>query len=169
MFTHSSLIHARRWLLAAIAGVAAVAPAAAGADVLSGRVPSPPTQVGCYSYTNATWVSTPCASAAYVQQHIPHPELLAGVGAKSTAPPFDLGTVSAQIMAGGSESDGTYGSGYYSVQDNVMFTGSNGDPDGVQFTDQTVGVLTTCASGRSTSRRRRTRRSASRCRGRRRS
>jgi hypothetical protein len=108
-----------------------------------GQVPAPPTTPGCYSYINATWVSKACASAAYIQQHIPHPELLAGVGESSPLPkgagPFDLGVVSAQVMAGGSDTDTTYGAGHYSLQDNTMFTGTNGHADGVQFTDQSGG------------------------------
>jgi hypothetical protein len=125
---------------AAFAAVPAVASAATGQ---TSKVPAPPAVAGCYEYTNGGWDQRQCASPSYIAQHIPHPEVLAGVG--ETASPstgsFDLGIVSAKPIVGGSDTDSTYGAGYYSLQDNAFFTGSNGDQDGVQFTDQSGGGI----------------------------
>jgi hypothetical protein len=91
---------------------------------------------------NGKWQQTNCASQSYIQQHIPHPELLSGIGGKTSptkAPPFVLSVVSANVIKGGSDVDSTFGAGYYSLQNNVMFHGSNGHLDGVQFTDQSGG------------------------------
>jgi hypothetical protein len=108
------------------------------------KVPPPPPEPGCYRpAAGGGWRSVACATQAYIAQHIPHPELLAGVGettsTQTSAPPFQLGDVSAIPLVGGSETDNKYGKGYYSLQDNVMFYGNNGHPDGVQFTDQSGG------------------------------
>jgi hypothetical protein len=128
---------------------AALAPAAPpGGQAQSSHVPPPPNRIGCYEYTSGQWQQRQCASLSYIAQHIPHPEVLAGVGETSSAVgagPFDLGIVSAQPIVGGSDTDSKFGAGYYSVQDNVFFTGNNGHQDGVQFTDQSGGgIANTC-------------------------
>jgi hypothetical protein len=110
----------------------------------AGKIPPPPEAAGCYRYLSGQWEEVSCASQAYIQQHIPHPEVLSGVGGKTSptkAPHFVLSVVSAKVMAGGSDTDSTYGAGYYSLQNNVMFHGKNGHLDGVQFTDQSGGGL----------------------------
>jgi hypothetical protein len=135
-------------ITALVAGLAfAGAPAAASAATQAPRVPPPPAAVGCYEYTNGSWQQQQCASPSYIAQHIPHPEVLAGVGetTKSSVGPFDLGIVKAKPMVGGSDVDSMFGAGYYSLQDNVFFKGSNGDQDGLQFTDQSGGgIANTC-------------------------
>jgi hypothetical protein len=133
----------------AFAGAPAGALAATGATSgQASKFPPPPAGVGCYEYTDGSWHQQQCASASYIAQHIPHPEVLAGVGEKSTAGAagsFDIGTVSAKPIVGGSDTDSEFGPGYYSLQDNVFFTGSNGHWDGVQFTDQSGGgIANTC-------------------------
>jgi hypothetical protein len=119
-----------------VAGASPSAPAAAP------RVAPPPDAPGCYVYQSGQWATASCASQSYIQQHIPHPEVLSGIGgetAPTKAPPFDLSVVSANVIAGGSDVDSRYGAGYYSLQNNVLFHGSNGHLDGVQFTDQSGG------------------------------
>ena len=134
-------------LVAGIAFAAAPAVASAAAGQTS-KVPRPPARIGCFEYLNGSWHQRQCASRSYIAKHVPHPEVLAGVGetsGNSGGGTFDLGIVSANPIVGGSDTDSTYGAGYYSVQDNVFFTGSNGQPDGVQFTDQSGGgIANTC-------------------------
>jgi hypothetical protein len=81
------------------------------------------------------------ATPAYIAQQVPHPEVLSRIGGTTlkgkTAAPFKLGMVSAGRMAGGIDIDSQAGLGAYSLQDNVFFTGPDGDLDSVQFTDQT--------------------------------
>jgi hypothetical protein len=126
--------------------------ASAGATPLVGRlVPAPPHVVGCYRYVNHTWVRVACDTQAFIKAHFPHPELLAGVGGrfKTSTSRFTLSVVSAKAIntQGGSESDSSAGAGAYSLQDNAFFTGGNGQPDGVQFTDQTELFLGTRLNG----------------------
>ena len=92
-----------------------------------------------------------CATPAYIQQHFPHPEVLAGIAGKSvvrsgvrhTAAALTVSVISAKPIAqqAGSETDSQSGSGAYSLQDNAFFTGNNGKPDSVQFTDQSSGGI----------------------------
>lgn len=138
-------------LLAGVAIACAPAGASAATDTASGqqvKLPAPPALVGCYAYRDGSWHRRQCASQTYIARHIPHPELLAGVGETSTdnaSGAFDIGTVSATPIVGGSDTDSTYGAGYYSLQDNVFFTGTNAHQDGVQFTDQSGGgIANTC-------------------------
>jgi hypothetical protein len=133
-------------LAAAPAAASASRPATApsGGPTQASHVPAPPDRVGCYEFSDGQWQHRQCASRSYIAQHIPHPEVLAGVGETSGASgvgAFDLGIVSATPMVGGSDTDTKFGAGYYSLQDNVFFTGNNGDQDGVQFTDQSGGGI----------------------------
>jgi hypothetical protein len=113
-------------------------------DTTAALVAPPPNAAGCYVDHSGKWARTSCASQTYIKQHIPRPEVLSGVGGKASpvkAPPFVLSVVSAHVLAGGSDVDSHYGAGHYSLQNNVMFHGSNGHLDGVQFTDQSGGGL----------------------------
>jgi hypothetical protein len=110
------------------------------------KLPPPPRVQGCYVTGGDSWHGVTCASQQFISLHFPHPEVLSGVGGKSivsggktvTAAPFKVGVIRANPLIGGAESDTLLGAGNYSLQDNVFFKGSNGEPDGVQFTDQTV-------------------------------
>jgi hypothetical protein len=131
----------------AVASASRMATSPSGGPGQTTHVPPPPNRIGCYEFRSGEWQQQQCASPSYIAQHIPHPEVLAGVGEKGGggAGQFDLGIVSAKPMVGGSDTDTKFGPGYYSVQDNVMFTGSNGHLDGVQFTDQSGGgIANTC-------------------------
>jgi hypothetical protein len=110
-------------------------------------VTAPPSEPGCYRYTNDEWERAQCASAEYIEKHIPRPEILAGIGEvtvkKRTAPAFKSSTVQVKLSQLGSEEDinpktglSEGGSDAYSIQVNVFFTGDNGAQDGLQFTNQ---------------------------------
>jgi hypothetical protein len=98
----------------------------------------PPDVPGCYDYTAGVgWRRSDCDTARYISEHIPHPELVAGLGEQTTAKAgFEFTTVEVGAVGSISETDNQHGSANYSVQDNVFFTGGNHEPDGVQFTDQ---------------------------------
>jgi hypothetical protein len=113
----------------------------------STAVPSPPAEEGCYKFSNEEWLTVACDSAAYIERNIPHPQTLAGIGevkVKSrTAPPFKSSTIAVSLSELGAEEDinpksglPEAGSDAYSIQVNVFFTGNNGAPDGLQFTNQ---------------------------------
>ena len=141
-------------MLAVAAPVAALAIGATPALAASGQLPlanqtgqtsqssmAPvPTAVGCYVPDGTNWRTVDCASQTYIAQHIPRPEVLAGVGGTTvdgqTAGRFTVGEVSAGSIGSASEVDSVYGAGAYSLQDNVFFDGNNGQLDSVQFTDQ---------------------------------
>ena len=59
---------------------------------------------------------------------------------KETSEPIDISVITAQLVDQQftGEYDTTWGPDAASLQDNTFFTGSNGKPDGVQFTDQTA-------------------------------
>ena len=141
---------AMRRILAAVvtallwAGLLSAGPSAAATPLVGRLASAPPAAIGCYRYLNATWVKVPCATQAFIKAHFPHPELLAGVGGtfKTSTSRFAVSVVSAKPVdqQAGSETDSQSGAGAYSLQDNEFFTGSNGQPDGVQFTDQSVPI-----------------------------
>jgi hypothetical protein len=141
---------AMRRILAAVvtallwAGLLSAGPSAAATPLVGRLASAPPAAIGCYRYVNATWVKVPCATQAFIKAHFPHPELLAGVGGtfKTSTSRFDVSVISAKPVdqQAGSETDSQSGAGAYSLQDNEFFTGSNGQPDGVQFTDQSVPI-----------------------------
>lgn len=127
-------------LAAAWSGLLNIGASAAATPFVSRLVPAPPNVVGCYRYVNHTWVKVACESPAFIAAHVPHPELLSGIGArfKTSTAAFAMSVVSAKPVdqQAGSVTDSQAGSGAYSLQDNEFFTGSNGQADGVQFTDQ---------------------------------
>jgi hypothetical protein len=127
-------------LAVAWSGLLNIGASAAATPIVSRLVPAPPAKVGCYRYVNAVWLKGPCDTQASIKKYIPHPELLSGIGGhfKTSTSRFTLSVVSVKAIntQGGSETDNQWGSGAYSLQDNEFFTGSNGQPDGVQFTDQ---------------------------------
>ena len=135
----------RRTIVAAVLAVASVgllpASSLAATPIASPLVPAPPRVVGCYRYVNHVWVKVACETAAYIAAHVPHPEVLAGIGGtfKTSTSRFTVSVVSAKPVdqQAGSETDSSQGANAYSLQDNEFFTGSNGQADGVQFTDQT--------------------------------
>jgi hypothetical protein len=128
--------------------------------------PPVPAAIGCYRLSAGVWQDRPCLSGDYVRQHIPHPELLAGiaagalVGAGPGAAPTYVPT-GPGIESGVVEADPVYSGGYpvggqgsptgeidsdlsapgllaYSIQSNTsFFSGTNGLLDAVQFSDQT--------------------------------
>ena len=116
------------------------------------EVPAVPRHVGCYSHQGDGWRRVKCETKAYIEAHVPHPEVLPGLVEESkpsnksfhpAKPPFVLGMVSAAPIAGqtGSESDTNNGSAAFSLQDNVSFVGNNKQRDAVQFVDQERSVL----------------------------
>ncbi len=114
---------------------------AASKPASSPQIPPPPHEVGCWRYGPAAgWQQAKCATPRFISRHFPHPEVLSGIGTGSlkTSGPIDVSVVAAMPVEGqaGSESDSGAGSNAYSLQDNAFFTGNNGQPDGVQFTDQ---------------------------------
>ncbi len=127
-----------------VMGATGVAGASTATTATAPLVAPPPHAAGCYVYRAEKWQRTSCASPTYIKQHIPRPEVLSGVGGRTAptkAPPFVLSVVSASVIKGGSDVDSHYGAGHYSLQNNIMFHGSNGHLDGVQFTDQSGGGL----------------------------
>ncbi len=127
-----------------VVGPTGVAGASPSTTATAPLVAPPPAAAGCYVNHAGKWQRTSCASQTYIRQHIPRPEVLSGVGGKTSptkAPPFVLSVVSADVLHGGSDVDSHFGAGHYSLQNNVMFHGSNGHLDGVQFTDQSGGGL----------------------------
>jgi hypothetical protein len=117
----------------------------------SPKVPAPPRKQGCYLYSSDRWVSNPCLSSTTVLHRGAPPRVAVGAappgitfagvkGSGSTALDgsyaFDLGINDAS----GSETDTTYGSNAWSVQDNTnFFKGNNGHTDWVQFAFQYFG------------------------------
>ena len=63
------------------------APLAPGAEF---RIPPPPHELGCYRYDANGWERVTCDTAAYIKQHIPHPEVLAGLSGVATFVPLFL-------------------------------------------------------------------------------
>jgi hypothetical protein len=117
----------------------------ASAQSLPGT-PPPPNEPGCYRF-NGGWQRSECDSPEYINKHIPHPEILAGIGettVKSKTPdPFLSSSVQVDLSQLGSEEDIDPSTGLpergpdaYSIQANVFFNGDNGDNDGLQFTNQ---------------------------------
>ncbi len=154
----------RRFFVRAMIAVAAPAAALAigAAPALgAGNVPSlpvhigqrsmapVPTAAGCYVPDGTNWRRVDCDTQTYIARHIPHPEVLAGVGGTTaqghTAGRFTVGEVSAGSIGSATEVDSKYGAGAYSIQDNVFFNGPNGQLDSDQFTDQSgFGVDNVC-------------------------
>jgi hypothetical protein len=108
------------------------------------KLPAAPRRFGCFAAAVGSWRSARCETPAYIAAHVPHPEVLSGVGGrtveKSTAAPFTGGEVWAAPLLPAIDVDSQFGVGAYSLQDNVFFTGSGGNLDSVQFTDQTSGA-----------------------------
>jgi len=116
---------------------------------LSPKVPPPPRQPGCYLYSSDHWVSSRCLSSTTVLQQGPPPRVAVGkappgitfAGAQGSAAldgsyVFDLGINDSS----GSETDTSFGSNAWSVQDNTnVFAGNNGHKDWVQFAFQYFG------------------------------
>ncbi|HXW80382.1 MAG TPA: hypothetical protein VEJ84_12835 [Acidimicrobiales bacterium] len=103
------------------------------------RAPLPPDTPGCYLYRRGgAWQREDCDTPEYIQQHIPHPETFEGPFEDSTfRSPFVASTVQVTLKGvGGGEKDTQFGDNSFSIQDNVFFTGNNGLPDAVQFTNQ---------------------------------
>ncbi len=118
---------------------------------LSPKVPPPPRKQGCYLYSSDHWVSQSCLSSTTVLHQGPPPRVAVGqappgitfagaTGSNATALDgsyvFDLGINDSS----GSETDTSYGSNAWSVQDNTnFFKGNNGHTDWVQFAFQYFG------------------------------
>jgi hypothetical protein len=117
----------------------------------SPKAPPPPRQPGCYLYSSNQWVSSPCLSSAAVLQQGPPPRVAVGnappgitfAGAQGSGATaldgsyvFDLGINDSS----GSETDTSFGSNAWSLQDNTnVFAGNNGHNDWVQFVFQYFG------------------------------
>ena len=103
------------------------------------EIPAPPISTGCYHYHLARWEREDCATAQYIREHIPHPELIAGVEEKAvtnhTPAPFKGGSVLVDLQ-NAQETDSEAGAENFSVQVNAFFEGTNHASDGVQFTSQ---------------------------------
>jgi hypothetical protein len=112
------------------------------------RIPPPPHELGCYRYSGNGWQPVTCDTQAYIKEHIPHPEVLAGVSGgvkvvrdhKKTSGPIDVSVITAQVIDQQftGEYDTTWGPDAASLQNNEFFIGNNKQPDAVQFTDQTI-------------------------------
>jgi hypothetical protein len=112
------------------------------------RIPPPPNELGCYRYSGNGWQRVTCDTQAYIKEHIPHPEVLAGLSGgvkvvrhqKETSGPIDVSVITAQLVDQQftGEYDTTWGPDAASLQDNEFFIGNNKQQDGVQFTDQTI-------------------------------
>jgi hypothetical protein len=106
------------------------------------RMPAPPAKRGCYRRKNAVWLRVACDTPAYIRRHLRHPELEDGVASVSVkgslGPSFKWGSVEPLFLSAGPETDTTYGPDAFSIQNNVIFTGTNKQHDGVQFTDQSL-------------------------------
>ena len=128
-------------LAVAWSGLLNIGASAAATPIVGRLVSAPPNVVGCYRYVNRTWVKVACESPAFIAAHVPHPEVLSGIGGrfKTSTSRFTLSVISAKPVEqqAGSVTDSNRGAGAYSLQDNEFFTGSNGHADAVQFTDQT--------------------------------
>jgi hypothetical protein len=126
--------------------IVGVGPAAPSGTHL--RIPPPPHRLGCYRYDGNGWRKVPCDTQAYIKQHVPHPEVLAGLsgGVKvvrhktEKSGPIDVSDIVAQdvLEQFTGEYDTKYGPYAASLQNNEFFVGNNGAEDGVQFTDQTI-------------------------------
>ena len=136
----------RRIIVAAIVALAGTGLFTGGATLAAGPitsrlVPAPPAAVGCYRYINGGWFKVACETPAYIALHVPHPEVLSGIGGtfKTSTARFTVSVISAKPVdqQTGAESDSHLGANAFSLQDNEFFAGSNGHADGVQFTDQT--------------------------------
>jgi len=111
------------------------------------RLLRPPARPGCYAARDRHWVRVKCDSKAFIRKHLPHPEVLAGVGGTPGGSPskptgaaaFTLSVLLTVPLVTGSETDSMVGSNNYSLQNNVFFVGNNAVEDGVQFTDQISG------------------------------
>jgi hypothetical protein len=102
------------------------------------KAPLPPDTPGCYRYLpGAAWQTVDCDTPEYIQEHVPHPEIEPGPFENSGFHvPFVASTVRVELANVGPENDTQFGADNYSIQDNVFFTGDNGQSDTVQFTDQ---------------------------------
>jgi hypothetical protein len=107
--------------------------------------PALPEGEGCYSLSANQWTETPCASDDYADAHYPNPELqFSLLSVPKTAAPHETvsladGVVLLKFESVGTESDSKKGAESWSIQNNTnLFTGTNGDLDGVQFTDQSI-------------------------------
>jgi hypothetical protein len=93
----------------------------------------PPAKPGCYHYSAGNgWGEVVCDTEAYINEHIPRPELLIGLGettikGKSPAP-FVSNTIRVQLSGLGAETDlnpktdlPEAGENAYSIQANVFF------------------------------------------------
>ena len=103
--------------------------------------PPPPSKAGCYQFRTDAWRPVACASQRYIRRHFRHLQLQDGissvpVGSSPAAPSFVFGSIYFRFANVGTEKDGVVGPNAYSIQNNVTFTGTNGDPDGIQFAEQ---------------------------------
>jgi hypothetical protein len=116
------------------------------------QLPSPPARIGSYRYHRgahhrgadavAAWRRSHNDSGAYVSQHFPRAEVLAGVNPiidRGSAPIAVSVTIAYPILGPGTDTDTRYGYGAHSIQNNVFFDGNNGQLDADQFTDQILG------------------------------
>lgn len=107
-------------------------------------LPALPAKAGVYSYSVgvhaiAGWRSVPAELPAFIRQHIPHPEVLAGINPifdEGAAPITDSTIVVHTLLGPGTDTDTQKGYGAYSIQDNEFFLGSNDQSDADQFTYQ---------------------------------
>jgi hypothetical protein len=142
-----------RLVLSVALALAGAAGGATSASAQSLGTKPPPAEEGCYRMVNAEWRKEACDSAEYIAQHIPRPEILAGIGEvtvkKTTPSPFRSSTVRVTLSDLGSEEDINRKTGLpeagpdaYSIQANVFFVGDNGVSDGLQFTNQAQPLTT---------------------------
>jgi len=102
--------------------------------------PPPPSKAGCYQFRTDAWRPVACASQRYIRRHFHHLQWQNGIASvpngSSPAPSFLFGSIYFRFAKVGTEKDGVVGPNAYSIQNNVTFTGTNGDPDGIQFAEQ---------------------------------
>ena len=141
----------RRVFLAAVFALASACVWAIGASAASAsggnqppslpKRPPPPSKAGCYQFRTDAWRPVACASQRYIRRHFRHLQLQDGissvpVGSSPAAPSFVFGSIYFRFATVGTEKDAVVGPNAYSIQNNVTFTGTNGDPDGIQFAEQ---------------------------------
>jgi hypothetical protein len=113
------------------------------------NLPTPPSTLGCAEYNNGVWQSIPCLSQLAASS-LPKPTEGGSAGVYGlTQSTLLIGTeVKVSLSTFSGETDSSFGSGAFSIQGNTNpFTGSNGDEDGIQFTEQSgagAGIHVTC-------------------------
>ena len=111
--------------------------------------PTPPTTLGCAEYNAGVWQTIPCLSQSAASS-LPKPTEggSSGVYGLTQSTILLSGLVKVTLSTFSGETDSSFGSGAFSIQANTNpFTGSNGDEDGIQFTEQSgasAGIHVTC-------------------------